>query len=176
MGVRLIIYQLQNFCTLSNLFVQYSGWFREETEHDTVQPTIDMLLNLSVFFWFGAVCPWPSFSGNDIAPLGRLVPLAILILLFRRPPVMLLLYKFLPQIADLQHALFVGFFGPIGVSAVFNLGIVLEFFKELDLDESEETAFAIMEEQVRVVVWFMVMASVVSIDHEIYGQRRIRTQ
>ena len=154
---------------------QCSGWFRAETDHDTVQPTIDMILNLSVFFWFGAVCPWTSFAGNPVASLGRLVAVSVLILLLRRPPVMILLYRFIPQIDSLKHAAFVGFFGPIGVSAIFNLGLVLEFFRRYDLgvegDESGEVArgekdgratFLRMEEQLRVVVWFVVMSSIVS--------------
>lgn len=159
-------------CTLLTFY--YSGWFRAETDHDTVQPSIDMLLNLSVFFWFGAVCPWTSFSGNSVAPLGRLVAMSILILLLRRPPVMVLLYRFIPQIDTFKHALFVGFFGPIGVSAIFNLGLVLEFFRINGLDEEDDesgevergekdsrSTFARMEEQIRVIVWFMVMSSVV---------------
>ena len=32
-----------------------SDWFRLETMDDSLQPTIDMLLNLSVFMWFGGL-------------------------------------------------------------------------------------------------------------------------
>ena len=140
----------------------YSGWYRDKTEHDTVQPTIDSILNLAVFIWFGAVCPWTSFVGNPAISLGRLVAMSILILLFRRTPVLLALYKFLYPVRNIKDALFVGFFGPIGVSAVFNLGLVLEFFAEIDLEDGERQNFRRMEEQIRVVVWFMVMSSVVS--------------
>ena len=93
---------------------------------------------------------------------------------------MVLLYKFIPQIDSLKHALFVGFFGPIGVSAVFNLGLVLEFFRLHNLDEEGDESgevergekdsrptFARMEEQIRVIVWFMVMSSIVSLNKRI---------
>ena len=100
--------------------------------------------------------------------------MSILVLLLRRPPVLVLLYKFIPQIDTLKHALFTGFFGPIGVSAIFNLGLVLEFFRRNGLDEEADESgevergekdgrptFARMEEQARVIVWFVVMSSVV---------------
>ena len=93
-----------------------SDWFRLETLDDSLQPTIDMLLNLSVFMWFGAVCPWPNFLYNDVVPLYRLVFLGILILLFRRLPVVYAMHWKIQQIEEKQQALFVGFFGPIGVS------------------------------------------------------------
>src|SRR3954447_4630522 len=60
-----------------------SDWFRLETMDDSLQPTIDMLLNLSVFMWFGAVCPWSSFLNNSVIPIYRLIALGILILLLR---------------------------------------------------------------------------------------------
>jgi sodium/hydrogen antiporter len=75
-----------------------------------------MLLNLAIFMWFGAVCPWASFLRNDIIPLYRLVFLGILILLFRRLPVVYAMHKVIPQIEEQRQALFVGFFGPIGGS------------------------------------------------------------
>jgi hypothetical protein len=86
-----------------------------------------MLLNLSVFMWFGAVCPWFEFAHNDVIPIYRLVFLGILILLFRRIPIILALHKKIHQIEEFQQAAFVGFFGPIGVSAVFYLYISVDF-------------------------------------------------
>lgn len=94
-----------------------SDWFRLETLDDSLQPTLDMLLNLSIFMWFGAVAPWTSFRDN----ISRLIPLGILILLFRRLPVILAMHKYIHQIEDIKQALFVGFFGPIGVGAIFYL-------------------------------------------------------
>lgn len=91
-----------------------SDWFRLETLDDSLQPTIDMLLNLSIFMWFGAVCPWEMFSQNDLVPVWRLILLGVLILLFRRLPVVLAMHWKIHQIEELQQALFVGFFGPIG--------------------------------------------------------------
>lgn len=130
---------------------------------DSLQPTIDMLLNVSVFMWFGAVCPWDSFLHNPIVPLGRLVALGVLILLFRRLPWILAVHKFLPQIDDLRQAIFVGFFGPVGVSAIFYLYITLEFVETLQTADGELRAdVANLGEATTVVIWFIAICSIVS--------------
>jgi len=49
----------------------------------------------------------------------RLVVIAILILLFRRIPIMLALKPVIPDIKSWREALFCGHFGPIGVGAIF---------------------------------------------------------
>ncbi len=70
-------------CFIAGNTFTWDDWFRLETLDDSLQPTIDMLLNLSVFIWFGAICPWSSFAHNSVIPIYRLVFLGILILLFR---------------------------------------------------------------------------------------------
>lgn len=70
-------------CFIAGNAFTWDDWFRLETLDDSLQPTIDMLLNLSVFIWFGAICPWASFAQNPYIPIYRLVFLGILILLFR---------------------------------------------------------------------------------------------
>ena len=49
----------------------------------------------------------------------RLVVIAILILIFRRIPIMLALKPIIPDIRTWREALFCGHFGPIGVGAIF---------------------------------------------------------
>jgi NhaP-type Na+/H+ or K+/H+ antiporter len=49
----------------------------------------------------------------------RLVCIAILILLFRRIPIMLALKPLIPDIKSWREAMFCGHFGPIGVGAIF---------------------------------------------------------
>lgn len=90
-----------------------------------------MLLNIGIFMWYGAVAPWGKFLTNDVIPLYRLVPLAVLVLIFRRLPWVYAIHRKIPQIEHARQAVFVGFFGPIGVSAIFYLYITLEFLKTL---------------------------------------------
>ena len=133
---------------------------------DTLQPTIDMLLNIAVFAWFGAVAPWPSFASNPIIPLYRLVFLGILILLFRRLPVVFAMHWKIWQIEGLRQMFFVGFFGPIGVSAIFYLYITVEFLRTVTVEGNgkgvqREDARS-LEETITVVVWFIAICSIVS--------------
>ena len=81
-------------CFIAGNAFTIDDWFRLETLDDSLQPTIDMLLNLSIFMWFGAVCPWGSFLRNDVIPIYRLIVLGILILMFRRLPIVFALHAF----------------------------------------------------------------------------------
>ncbi|KAK4167377.1 Sodium/hydrogen exchanger family-domain-containing protein [Cladorrhinum sp. PSN259] len=148
-------------CFIAGNVFTWDDWFRLETLDDSLQPTIDMLLNVSVFMWYGAVCPWSSFLHNDVVPLYRLVPLGILVLLFRRLPWVFAIHKFIPQIEEVRQAIFVGFFGPVGVSAIFYLYITLEFLKTLDVDGEPREDVKNLPETVLVVVWFLAICSII---------------
>lgn len=130
---------------------------------DSLQPTIDMLLNLAVFMWFGAVCPWSSFLNNDIIPIYRLIFLGILILLVRRLPIIFAMHKYIHQIEHSSQAAFVGFFGPIGVGAIFYLSISRENLKKITVDGQVREDAQQVAEAVNIVVWFLVICSIVSI-------------
>lgn len=122
-----------------------------------------MLLNVSIFMWYGAVCPWDSFLHNDVIPIYRLIPLGILVLLVRRLPWVFAIHKKIPQIEQVRQAVFVGFFGPVGVSAIFYLYITNEFLETLRGSDDELRAdVAKLPEAVTVIVWFLCICSVVS--------------
>lgn len=113
--------------------------------------------------WYGAVCPWHQFLDNDVIPLYRLVPLGILILLFRRLPWVFAIHKKIPQIEEFRQAIFVGFFGPVGVSAVFYLYITIEFVNTIKGSDGElRSDVAKLPEAVLIIVWFLCVCSVVS--------------
>lgn len=116
------------------LICYHSDWFRLETMDDSFQPTIDMLLNVSVFIWFGAVCPWYEFANNNVISIYRLIFLGILVLLLRRPPIVFAMHKKIHQIEEPRQAIYVGFFGPIGVSAIFYLYVSLDFLNRITVD------------------------------------------
>ena len=138
-----------------------SDWFRLETLDDSLQPTIDMLLNLSIFMWFGAVCPWYLFVHNTVIPVYRLIFLGVMILLLRRIPVVYLLHKMIWQVEKKEQALFMGFFGPIGVSSVFYLYISLEFLRGIAVDGVVREDAAHLEEVMVIVIWFLAICSIV---------------
>nr|POF17521.1 na(+)/h(+) antiporter 2 [Quercus suber] len=164
--------------TLAGNAFTWDDWFRLETEDDSLQPTVDMLLNVSIFIWFGAVCPWHSFVSNDVIPIYRLIPLGILVLLLRRLPMVLAFHKKIPQIEQFRHALFVGFFGkliwhkhlayytltgtlgPIGVSAIFYLYITREFLRGIEVEGAAAGEVAKFGEIMNVVIWFLAVCSI----------------
>ncbi|RAR00915.1 ORMDL-domain-containing protein [Stemphylium lycopersici] len=89
---------------------------------DTALPIIiDMMINSAFFVFFGAMIPWESFDALDAITPGRLLGLLVLILLFRRIPIVFAMYKMklLPFVKTTTEAIFVGHFGPMGVGALF---------------------------------------------------------
>jgi sodium/hydrogen antiporter len=149
-------------CFIAGNTFTWDDWFRLETLDDSLQPTVDMLLNVTIFMWYGAVCPWNSFLHNDVIPLYRLIPLGILILLFRRLPWVFAIHRYIPQIEEIRQAIFVGFFGPVGVSAIFYLYITLEFLQTFTPDGTVRDDVVSLAEAVNVVVWFLCICSIVS--------------
>ncbi len=121
-----------------------------------------MLLNLSIFMWYGAVCPWYSFLHNDVIPIYRLIFLGILVMLLRRIPIVYLLHKYIWQVERKRQAFFMGYFGPIGVSSVFYLYVSIEFLSQITVDGVVRKDAARLEEVMTVVVWFLAICSMVS--------------
>lgn len=96
------------------------GWFTEKTEESHVSNVIDLLINLTFFVYFGTIIPWEQFNNGYLGmDVWKLVVLGILVLLFRRIPIMMLLKPIIPDIKTWREAMFAGHFGPIGVGAIF---------------------------------------------------------
>jgi NhaP-type Na+/H+ or K+/H+ antiporter len=72
------------------------------------------------------------------------------------------MHKFIHQIEEKRQAIFVGFFGPIGVSAVFYLYISLEFLESITVDGVQREDASRLGEVLTVVVWFLAICSIVS--------------
>ncbi|KAI5309523.1 hypothetical protein KEM55_003062, partial [Ascosphaera atra] len=149
-------------CFVAGNAFTIDDWFRLETLSDSVQPTLDMLLNLTIFMWLGAVCPWYKFAHNDIIPIYRLIFLGILVLLVRRIPVTFALYRFIPQIKGKRQAAFVGFFGPIGISAIFYLYLAREYIDtNITVDGHVREDAQKLSDTMEIVVWFVILCSVI---------------
>ena len=98
------------------------GWFAKKTHGVHLPNILDLLLNSAMFVYLGTIIPWYAFHPQDMAPWitpGRLVAFLILVLLFRRLPIVLALYKWIPDIRTLREALFCGHFGPMGLGGIF---------------------------------------------------------
>jgi NhaP-type Na+/H+ or K+/H+ antiporter len=94
----------------------WDGFFNKQTEASVFSSVIDLLLNTAAFVYVGAWMPFDSFSDETLSlSVGRLICLAVLVLLLRRLPIILGLFKWIPDIKSLREALFSGHFGPIGI-------------------------------------------------------------
>ncbi|KAK9316694.1 Sodium/hydrogen exchanger family-domain-containing protein [Lipomyces starkeyi] len=145
----------------------WDGWFTHKTEESHVSNVIDLLLNLAYFVYFGSIVPWNLYNAPQlgISP-WKLSILAILIILFRRIPVMLMIKPIVPDIRTWREALFCGHFGPIGVGAIF-----ITILARAELEHGEPTPLAQLPSEgsenytVVAVMWpvvtFLVIASII---------------
>lgn len=117
----------------------HDGWFAEKTAESSLENVVDLLLNSAFFVYFGASIPWSSFSSTNTDSgfgglgVGKLFGLLVLILLFRRLPIVLGLKPFIGDLATWTEALFAGHFGPMGVGALF---LAIEARAKLETDTS----------------------------------------
>ncbi len=98
------------------------GWFAAKTKNARFPVIIDLLLNSSMFVYFGADIPWDNFTPRDVTPhlgIWQLVLFLVLLLLFRRIPIMLAVKCIVPDMRTYREALFCGHFGPMGLGALF---------------------------------------------------------
>jgi NhaP-type Na+/H+ or K+/H+ antiporter len=87
----------------------------ERLDENKVDEAVNRFLVLPLFLVLGAMLPW-----HEWAELGWRAPLFLVgVLILRRLPVLLLLAR--PLSARLRDALFLGWFGPVGVSALLYL-------------------------------------------------------
>ncbi|QJD58378.1 hypothetical protein HG264_05365 [Pseudomonas sp. gcc21] len=94
-----------------NLFSDKS----DEHEEEKIQEGVAKLFTLPMFVIFGIALPFTEW-----ADLGwPLLALTILVLLLRRPPVLLLLYPALRRYWAVPDVRFIGWFGPIGIAAIY---------------------------------------------------------
>lgn len=73
---------------------------------------IDLVLNCGCFIYIGAWIPFRDFNDSTLGITPwRLILLTVGIILLRRIPAILALYKFIPEISSWREALFAGHFG-----------------------------------------------------------------
>ncbi|ORY04493.1 hypothetical protein K493DRAFT_311348 [Basidiobolus meristosporus CBS 931.73] len=133
----------------------WDDWFRKATKEAHFQEVIDMMFNISFFVYFGTIIPWASF---EVPALGlsvwRLALIALIVLVLRRLPVVVLLSRWIPAIKNYREAIFAGWFGPIGVGALFYCMIGIEEMEKYDPN-------GYVKKVIFPVVSFLVLSSVV---------------
>lgn len=84
-------------------------------EEERGQEAVNRFFSYPIFTLLGTAIPWSGWW--DLGWSGLLLVIAILLL--RRPPVLLLLKPWLPALHTKKDALFLGWFGPIAVAAIY---------------------------------------------------------
>lgn len=92
----------------------------ERVEQDMLDEVANRYLVIPFFLLVGVVLPWKEWGELG----GRVLVFALAVLLLRRPPVVVALGRLLGL--RLRDSTFIGWFGPIGVSAVFYLALSAE--------------------------------------------------
>ncbi|EIT73412.1 Na+/H+ antiporter [Aspergillus oryzae 100-8] len=129
-------------CFIAGSFLNWDGVYNSEMQarHDTFNPTLETLLNFGTFMYLGAVMPWEQFHmPHDTGiTLPRLFGLGFLILVLRRIPTILLGYRFIPAVChDWTEALFMGYFGPIGIGAISYVEYARRLFPDSGESDNE---------------------------------------
>ena len=99
------------------LAFKYTVWGMEEQvgQIQQLQESLSELTIAPFFLLLGLVLPWQAWAG-----LGwEGVIIAILVLIVRRLPAVIMARPWLGGCGTWRNALFLGWFGPVGVAAVF---------------------------------------------------------
>lgn len=87
----------------------------EREEEDRGQEAVNRFFGIPIFALLGIAIPWDGW--RMLGWSGVL--LAVAVLLLRRPPVLLLLRPLLSNVRSVPEALFLGWFGPVAVAAIY---------------------------------------------------------
>lgn len=97
--------------------------------HDSdINEVIDMLFNITYFVLFGSLIPWGDFNQFGLA---KLFLMSTLVLFLRRLPLVMMLRPWLPVLQSKKQAFFAGWFGPMGVGAIFFSLMARDYLKAL---------------------------------------------
>ncbi|KAJ9607622.1 hypothetical protein H2200_007700 [Cladophialophora chaetospira] len=119
-------------CFSAGVAFCWDGWFSSRTAKMKLPSILDLMLNSTMFVYFGSIIPWEMYE-NNLGPWKMLL-CVVLILLLRRLPAMLALKRFIPDIKTNWEAIFAGHFGPMGVGALF---LAIEARARLETGTSE---------------------------------------
>ncbi|KAJ1893195.1 hypothetical protein LPJ66_005904 [Kickxella alabastrina] len=106
-------------CFVAGNSFTWDDWYHVESEDTWLQQTINDILSMTFFMYFGATIPWAEYTSANFLSPWRISVAVVLIIILRHLPAIVALYRLVPAINNWKEALFAGWFGPIGVSAIF---------------------------------------------------------
>ncbi|KAG0708414.1 Sodium/hydrogen exchanger family-domain-containing protein [Suillus ampliporus] len=152
----------------------WDGFFNRQTEESVFSSVIDLLFNVAAFVYVGAWMPFDTFSNETLSlSVWRLVVIAILVLTLKRLPIMIALYRFIPDVKTFREAVFSGHFGPIGIGAVYISTLAAQQLPKPNNPPANQSEFLALT--IQPIVAFMVLCSVaihgLSIPFSLLGRR-----
>ncbi|KAJ7696300.1 hypothetical protein B0H17DRAFT_859490, partial [Mycena rosella] len=126
---------------------------------------IDLLFNVAAFVYVGTWMPFASFedAAGTTLRVWRLVVLALCVLTLRRRPIMIALYRWIPDIKTFREAVFSRHFGPIGVGAVFISTLATQVLQDSPLSQEGaggDPQVALLARTIQPICAFMVLCSI----------------
>lgn len=139
----------------------WDGWFQKKTADSHFSSIVDLIFNVATFVYIGAEMPWQRFVDSSInLSVGRLIGLSLLVLILKRIPIVIALWHWIPDIKTFREALFSGYFGPMGVGAIFMCTFARLMLPE-DVPEPLETPNQVLAATIQPIVYFFVLSSVI---------------
>ncbi|KAL2919231.1 Na+/H+ antiporter [Polyrhizophydium stewartii] len=115
-------------CFVVGSVLSWDLWFNRHVDESNIQEIVDSIFNMTYFIFFGTLIPWMDFADVSI---WKLVVASLLLLLFRRLPIVMLLKQWIPALETTKEAFFCGWFGPIGAGAIF-YSMIAVVYLEMD--------------------------------------------
>lgn len=88
------------------------GWYTLESTNKKMAEIVESLFTSAFFVFIGALIEFERFS-------NRMIILNLIIILFIRIITLFIGYKTVPLIDNIKEAMFIGWFGPVGVGALY---------------------------------------------------------
>lgn len=138
----------------------WDGWFTRQTEDSNFSNIVDLLFNCATFIYIGALMPWYEFAhAADSLNIWRCFVLAICVLSLKRIPIILALWRWIPDIKTFREAMFSGHFGPIGVGAIFIATLGRQELGE-DINDPPQNTNDVLALTIQPIVFFFVLCSI----------------
>ncbi|KHN69998.1 Na+/H+ antiporter [Ordospora colligata] len=96
----------------AGIMFSFDEWFILEIKNSNLQEITDTILSTSFFMFFGSRIYFEKFTAFNVG-------ISLAVIFIRRPLICMMLYKCIPELKSLKEALFVGWFGPIGVGSLY---------------------------------------------------------
>lgn len=144
----------------AGIMFSFDEWFVLETKNSRLQEITDTILSTSFFLFFGSRINFGRFT-------TPMVLVSLVIIFARRPAICWMMYRLIPELKTSKEALFIGWFGPIGVGALYYALLTDRIQETLTIDFASCAVFlSVIIHGLTVPVYSLVMRSELDSDEQ----------